>query len=112
MKIICEKIEAVIKRKNFPVLKTNLNTVGAYIIDKRNLDDSNLYDESNDSRIGSTGLRSIPLAKIEMVLDISEHAESAYSDEEEFMLDMDTFTDDLENKDEILFKKKYPTDKK
>ena len=39
-------------------------------------------------------------------LDISEHAESAYSDEEEFMLDMDEFTEDLKEKDEILFKKK------
>lgn len=38
-------------------------------------------------------------------LDISEHAESAYSDEEEFMLDMDTFTDDLQEKDEIFRKK-------
>jgi Amt family ammonium transporter len=41
-------------------------------------------------------------------LDISEHAESAYSDEEEFMLDMDDYTDELQDKDEILFKKKYP----
>ena len=39
-------------------------------------------------------------------LDISEHAESAYSDEEEFMLEMDEFTEDLKEKDEILFKKK------
>ena len=39
-------------------------------------------------------------------LDISEHAESAYSDEEEFMLEMDEFTEDLKDKDEILFKKK------
>jgi len=38
-------------------------------------------------------------------LDISEHAESAYSDEEEFMLDMDTFTDELQEKDEIFRKK-------
>jgi len=41
-------------------------------------------------------------------LDISEHAESAYSDEEEFMLDMDDYTEELQDKDEILFKKKYP----
>jgi Amt family ammonium transporter len=41
-------------------------------------------------------------------LDISEHAESAYSEEEEFMLDMDDYTDELQDKDEILFKKKYP----
>ena len=63
-----KKIEAVIKRKNFPTIKTNLNTVGTYIIDKRNLDDSNIYDESQGSRVGSTGLKSVPLAKIEMVV--------------------------------------------
>ena len=63
-----KKIEAVIKRRNFPTIKTHLNTVGTYIIDKRNLDDSNIYDESKGSRIGSTGLKAIPLAKIEMVV--------------------------------------------
>ena len=63
-----KKIEAVIKRRNFPTIKTNLNAVGTYIIDKRNLDDSNIYDESKGSRIGSTGLKAIPLAKIEMVV--------------------------------------------
>jgi nitrogen regulatory protein P-II 1 len=63
-----KKIEAIIKRKNFPIIKTNLNAIGTYIIDKRNLDDSNTYDESQGSRIGSTGLKSIPLAKIEMVV--------------------------------------------
>jgi len=63
-----KKIEAVIKRKNFPTIKTNLNIIGTYIIDKRNLDDSNIYDESKGSRVGSTNLKSIPLAKIEMVV--------------------------------------------
>jgi len=63
-----KKIEAIIKRKTFTTIKTNLNAVGTYIIDKRNLDDSNIYDESKGSRIGSTGLKSIPLAKIEMVV--------------------------------------------
>jgi len=63
-----KKIEAIIKRKNFSVIKINLNAVGTYIIDKRNLDDSNIYDESQGSRAGSTGLKSIPLAKIEMVV--------------------------------------------
>ena len=48
----------------------------------------------------------------DIVLDISEHAESAYSDEEEFMLEMDKYTEDLQDKDEILFKKKYPAKKK
>ena len=63
-----KKIEAIIKRKNFPTIKINLNAVGTYIIDKRNLDDSNIYDESQGSRVGSNGLKSIPLAKIEMVV--------------------------------------------
>ena len=63
-----KKIEAVIKRKNFPTIKTHLNTIGTCIVDKRNLDDSNIYDKLNGSRVGSTGLKSIPLAKIEMVV--------------------------------------------
>ena len=63
-----KKIEAIIKRKNVSTIKINLNAVGTYIIDKRNLDDSNIYDESQGSRVGSTGLKSIPLAKIEMVV--------------------------------------------
>lgn len=63
-----KKIEAVIKRKNFPTIKTDLNALGTYIVDKRNLDDSQIYDESQGSRVGSTGLKSIPLAKIEMVV--------------------------------------------
>jgi len=63
-----KKIEAVIKRKNFTIIKTNLNSVGNYIIDKRNLEHSDMYDESKGSRVGSTGLKSIPLAKLEMVV--------------------------------------------
>ncbi len=63
-----KKIEAVIKRKNFPTIKTNLNARGTYIIDKRNLDDSYIYDKSKDLRNGNTSLKSIPLAKIETVV--------------------------------------------
>ena len=63
-----KKIEAVIKRKTFPSIRSNLNVVGTYIIDKRNLDDSQIYDKSKGSRAGSNGLKSIPLAKIEMVV--------------------------------------------
>jgi len=39
-------------------------------------------------------------------LDISEHAERSYSYEEEFKLDMDSYTEELKDKDEILRKKK------
>jgi len=38
-------------------------------------------------------------------LDISEHAEKAYSDEEEFLLGMDEYTEDLDEKDEVFRKK-------
>ena len=102
-----KKIEAVIKRKNFPTIKTNLNAVGTYIIDKRNLDDSNIYDESKGSRVGSTGLKSIPLAKIEMVVSdkdarkvvdmisrnsglSSAHGGKIFVSEMEEVVDMDT----------------------
>ena len=63
-----KKIEAVIRRKNFPTIRTTLSAIGTYIIDKRNLEDNQIYDESKGSRVGSTGLKSIPLAKIEMVV--------------------------------------------
>jgi len=63
-----KKIEAIIKRKNFPTIKTNLTAVGTYIIDKRNLEDSHIYDESHGSSVDSTGLKYVPLAKIEMVV--------------------------------------------
>jgi len=39
-------------------------------------------------------------------LDISEHAERAYADEEEFKLDMDSYVEDLEEKKEFFFNKK------
>ena len=102
-----KKIEAIIKRKNFPTIKTNLNTVGTYIIDKRNLDDSNIYDKSQGSRVGSTGLKTVPLAKIEMVVSdkdarkvvemvsknsglLSDHGGKIFVSEMEEVVDMDT----------------------
>jgi nitrogen regulatory protein P-II 1 len=102
-----KKIEAIIRRKNFPIIKTKLNAVGTFIIDKRNLDDSNIYDESKGSRAGSTGLKSVPLAKIEMVVSnvdarkivemisknsglSSNHGGKIFVSEMEEVLDMET----------------------
>ncbi|MFQ5476508.1 MAG: P-II family nitrogen regulator [Nitrosopumilus sp.] len=102
-----KKIEAVIKRKNFLTIKTTLNTLGTYIIDKRNLDDSNIYDESKIGRVGHNGLKSIPLAKIELVVsdkdarkvvDViskksglsSKHGGKIFVSEMEEVLDMET----------------------
>jgi Amt family ammonium transporter len=39
-------------------------------------------------------------------LDISEHAERAYADEEEFKLDMQTYVENLEEKEKFYFNKK------
>ena len=39
-------------------------------------------------------------------LDISEHAERAYADEEEFKLEMDEYVEDLKDKGEFFFNKK------
>ena len=116
-----KKIEAIVRRKNFPMIKTNLNTVGTFIIDKRNLDDSNIYDESKGSRAGSTGLKSIPLAKIEMVVsDIdarnvvemisknsglsSNHGGKIFVSEMDEVVDMDTL--DAQQDLEMICKRK------
>ena len=114
-----KKIEAVIKRRNFLTIKTTLNAVGTYIIDKRNLEDSQIYDESKGSRVGSTGLKAIPLAKIELVVsnkdarkvvDIiskksglsSQHGGKIFVSEMEEVLDMETLDgeQDLETSSE------------
>ena len=114
-----KKIEAVIKRKNFTTIKTTLNAVGTYIIDKRNLDDSQIYDQVKGSRVGSTGLKSVPLAKIEMVVSdkdarkvvemisknsglLSNHGGKIFVSEMEEVVDMDTLDgkQDLESNQE------------
>jgi len=121
-----KKIEAVIKRKNFPTIKSNLNVLGTYIIDKRNLDDSNIYGESKGSRVGSTNLKSIPLAKIEMVVSdkdarkvvemistnsglTSTHGGKIFVSEMEEVVDMDTLDgqQDLELSMEKRFESKH-----
>ena len=114
-----KKIEAVIKRKNFTSIKTSMNAVGTYIVDKRNLEDSQIYDEVKGSRVGSTGLKSVPLAKIEMVVSdkdarkvvemisqnsglLSNHGGKIFVSEMEEVVDMDTLDgkQDLESNQE------------
>jgi nitrogen regulatory protein P-II 1 len=114
-----KKIEAVIKRKNFTSIKTSLNAVGTYIVDKRNLEDSQIYDEAKGSRVGSTGLKSVPLAKIEMVVSdkdarkvvemisqnsglLSNHGGKIFVSEMEEVVDMNTLDgkQDLESNQE------------
>jgi nitrogen regulatory protein P-II 1 len=63
-----KKIEAIIKRSSYPLIASHLSSMGYSIIDKRNLEDSKIFDKQSGSRAGSTGLKTIPLSKIELVV--------------------------------------------
>lgn len=63
-----KKIEAIIKRKYFSKIRIELKTTGTYIIDKRNLEDSNIFDDLKNGTDGKPALKPIPLAKIEIVV--------------------------------------------
>ena len=89
------------------MIKTHLSTVGTYIVDKRILDDNHIYDESKESRTDTSGLKSIPLAKVELVVPdkdarkvvemisknsglSSSHGGKIFVSEMEEVVDMDT----------------------
>ncbi len=63
-----KKIEAIINRKNYPLLREKLDGMGIDIIDKRNLEDSKFISAAKGSRAGGTGIRSTMLAKIELAM--------------------------------------------
>ena len=63
-----KKIEAIIKRSTYPIIITELSSMGYSIMDKRNLEDSNIFDKQTSVKAGSTGIKSIPLSKIELVV--------------------------------------------
>ena len=63
-----KKIEAIINRKNYPLIRSELDGLGIEIIDKRNLEDSKFITKSTGSRAGGTGVRSTMLAKIELAM--------------------------------------------
>jgi len=63
-----KKIEAIIKRSSYPLIANQLNAMGYTVIDKRNLEDSKIIDQHKGSRAGSTGIKTVPLSKIELVV--------------------------------------------
>ncbi|HWP78729.1 MAG TPA: P-II family nitrogen regulator [Candidatus Nitrosotenuis sp.] len=63
-----KKIEAIIRRSNLPAVTARLQNLGCIIVDKRNLEDGTVLDSQKGSKAGSTGIRSIPLSKIELVV--------------------------------------------
>jgi len=63
-----KKIEAIIKRSNYPVIVSELNKMGYSIIERRNLEDSKILEKQSSSKIGSNIIKIIPLSKIELVI--------------------------------------------
>jgi nitrogen regulatory protein P-II 1 len=63
-----KKIEAIIKRSTYPVIINELSSMGYSIVDKRNLEDSKIFDKQFAAKVGSTNIKAIPLSKIELVV--------------------------------------------
>jgi len=63
-----KKIEAIIKRSTYPDIISELSSMGYSIVDRRNLEDNKIFDKQSSSKVGSTGIQSIPLSKIELVV--------------------------------------------
>jgi len=63
-----KKIEAIIKRSNYPVIVSELNKMGYSIIERRNLEDSKIFEKHSSSKISSNIIKIIPLSKIELVV--------------------------------------------
>ena len=64
-----KKIEAIVKTVNFSAIRDELLMMGHLVIDHRNLTTSNVVGKRGGSRVGSSGLQSIPLTKMELVVD-------------------------------------------
>ena len=65
-----KKIEAIIKRSSYTIIADHLNSMGYTIIDKRNLEDNQIFDKQKGSKIGggAVAVKTTPLSKIELVV--------------------------------------------
>ncbi len=120
-----KKIEAIIKRSSYPLIANQLNSMGYTVIDKRNLEDSKIIDQHKGSRAGSTGIRTVPLSKIELVVSEKDARKvidiiskksgfvnqggKIFISEMEEIVDMETLEGqkDLEDADEVKVRKEY-----
>lgn len=120
-----KKIEAIIKRSSYPLIANQLNSMGYTVIDKRNLEDSKIIDQHKGSRAGSTGIRTVPLSKIELVVSEKDARKvidiiskksgfvnqggKIFISEMEEIVDMETLEGqkDLEDADEVKVRKNY-----
>ena len=63
-----KKIEAIIKRSSYTLIAEKLNEMG-YTIDRRNLEDNQIFHEKQGSKVGVTSRpKTMPLSKIELVV--------------------------------------------
>ncbi|MDC8437789.1 MAG: transcriptional regulator [Candidatus Nitrosotenuis sp.] len=63
-----KKIEAIIRSQNFSPIKAKISRIGSYLIAKHDISNNDIFEKQSGSRLGSTGLKSIPLLKIELVV--------------------------------------------
>jgi len=63
-----KKIEAIIKRSNYPIIVDELNNMGYSIIERRNLEVSKIFEKQSTSKIDSSIIKIIPLSKIDLVV--------------------------------------------
>ena len=64
-----KKIEAIIRRSSYTIIAGKLNKLGYTIIDKRNLEDSQILDIQEGSKTSrSRRVKTTPLSKIELVV--------------------------------------------
>lgn len=64
-----KKIEAIIRRSSYTMIAGKLNAMGYTIIDRRNLEDNQIFDTQKGSKAGGAlGVKTIPLSKIELVV--------------------------------------------
>ena len=67
-KLLVKKIDAIIRRRCFSKIRADLKSIGTFIVDKRNLDDSGIFDDLTKGAKRKSLSKPIPLAKIEMVV--------------------------------------------
>lgn len=63
-----KKIEAIIRRRYFSKIRINLKTIETYIIDKRNLENSDIFGDPEHGTNKKSIRKPIPLARIEIVV--------------------------------------------
>lgn len=63
-----KKIEAIIRSQNFPQVKSRIAELGSYIMAKHSVSSDEVHERQRGSKLGSTGIRGIPLVKIELVV--------------------------------------------